>query len=366
MTPDELAEILLPGAKNAAKGGGNPLLNYEQIKTPQRIIAELAMAKMDRAIYSERQLYEQMVDFWFNHFNVFAGKGVDRWLLTSYERDAIRPHAMGKFRDLLEATAKSPAMLFYLDNWQSVDPRGLGAAATAAAPCAKPIARDSAGLSARRAMPPGANANAGQEAGARLERKLRPRVDGAAHAGRGRRIYAAGRDRSGARVHRLDDSAAAARSGVLISTNGCTTPIRRWCWAIKSMPAECGTAKKCWTCWRATRTRPVIFRSKSRGTSSPTIRRTRWWIAWRRRIESTDGDIRAVLHTMIYSPEFWSRESYRAKIKTPFELVASAARAVGAETGRAACRWCSGRAASASRSINASRRRDIRIRPTPG
>src|SRR5260370_29862011 len=63
-----------------------------------------------------------MVDFWFNHFNVFAGKGADRWLLTSHERDTIRPHAMGKFRDLLEATAKSPAMLFYLDNWQSVDP----------------------------------------------------------------------------------------------------------------------------------------------------------------------------------------------------------------------------------------------------
>ncbi len=75
MTPDELAEILLPGAKNAAKGGGNPLLNYEQIKTPQRIIAELAMAKIDRAVYSEKQLYEEMVDFWFNHFNVFAGKG---------------------------------------------------------------------------------------------------------------------------------------------------------------------------------------------------------------------------------------------------------------------------------------------------
>ncbi len=129
MAPDELAEILLPGAKNIANqaGAGNrpgtPAMNFEQIQAPQRIIAELAMAKMDRAVYSEKQLYEQMVDFWFNHFNVFAGKGADRWLLTSYERDTIRPHAMGKFRDLLEATAKSPAMLFYLDNWQSVDPK---------------------------------------------------------------------------------------------------------------------------------------------------------------------------------------------------------------------------------------------------
>ena len=98
------------------------MMNYQNIFTPQRVVAELAMAKTDRAIYSERQLYEQMVDFWFNHFNVYAGKGADKWLLTSYERDAIRPYAMGKFRDLLEATAKSPAMLFYLDNWQSVDP----------------------------------------------------------------------------------------------------------------------------------------------------------------------------------------------------------------------------------------------------
>lgn len=63
-----------------------------------------------------------MVDFWSNHFNVFAGKGADRWLLVSYDRDTIRPNAMGKFADLLQATAQSPAMLFYLDNFQSVSP----------------------------------------------------------------------------------------------------------------------------------------------------------------------------------------------------------------------------------------------------
>ena len=98
------------------------MINYEQIRLPQRIVAELSMAKMTRAVYSERQLQEMMVDFWYNHFNVFAAKGADRWLITSYERDAIRPHAMGKFRDLLGATAKSPAMLFFLDNWLSADP----------------------------------------------------------------------------------------------------------------------------------------------------------------------------------------------------------------------------------------------------
>ena len=63
-----------------------------------------------------------MTDFWMNHFNVFINKGPDRYMLTSYERDVIRPHALGKFQDLLIATAKSPAMLFYLDSWQSIGP----------------------------------------------------------------------------------------------------------------------------------------------------------------------------------------------------------------------------------------------------
>src|SRR5439155_3198760 len=93
------------------------------LNNPQQVVLdELVQAKLLRAIYSERQLQEVMTDFWFNHFNVFIGKGADRYLLTSYERDVIRPHAMGKFEDLLVATAQSPAMLFYLDNWLSVGP----------------------------------------------------------------------------------------------------------------------------------------------------------------------------------------------------------------------------------------------------
>ena len=98
------------------------------LQRPQRISAELQASRILRAVYSERQLQEVMVDFWSNHFNVFAGKGADRWLLVSYDRDTIRPNAMGKFSDLLLATAKSPAMLFYLDNFQSVSPNAqLGA-----------------------------------------------------------------------------------------------------------------------------------------------------------------------------------------------------------------------------------------------
>src|SRR2546430_1973744 len=130
-------------AANKASDNGDPRDNqkYRQaireyymqngLQPPQRITAELQASRILRAVYSERQLQEVMVDFWTNHFNVFAGKGADRWLLISYDRDTIRPHTVGKFYDLLLATAQSPAMLFYLDNFQSVSPnanmRGAGA-----------------------------------------------------------------------------------------------------------------------------------------------------------------------------------------------------------------------------------------------
>ena len=97
---------------------------YEKngLMQPQRITGELQASRILRAVYSERQLQEVMVDFWTNHFNVFVGKGADRWLLTSYDRDTIRPNALGRFSELLQATAQSPAMMFYLDNFQSVSP----------------------------------------------------------------------------------------------------------------------------------------------------------------------------------------------------------------------------------------------------
>ena len=107
------------------------------------IALETAEARVARAIDSPRQLEEVMVDFWYNHFNVFSGKGIDRALVASYERDAIRPYAMGRFRDLLGATAKHPAMLYYLDNYLSTAadyplarPRGALAALMANAPTA--------------------------------------------------------------------------------------------------------------------------------------------------------------------------------------------------------------------------------------
>ncbi|HVF45586.1 MAG TPA: DUF1800 domain-containing protein, partial [Pyrinomonadaceae bacterium] len=97
-------------------------MREQGLESPQRLIAELNASRILRAVYSERQLQEVMVNFWTNHFNVYAQKGADRWFLTSYDRDVIRPNALGNFRDLLEETAKSPAMLFYLDNFQSATP----------------------------------------------------------------------------------------------------------------------------------------------------------------------------------------------------------------------------------------------------
>jgi uncharacterized protein (DUF1800 family) len=111
-------EGLDPKGKDEDKEKLKELLPFE--KRPARIEEELQSAKLVRAALSSRQLEERLVDFWFNHFNVDLGKGEARWFVTSYERDAIRPHVFGRFRDLLSATAQHPAMLWYLDNWMSV------------------------------------------------------------------------------------------------------------------------------------------------------------------------------------------------------------------------------------------------------
>src|SRR3984885_3116624 len=110
---DALAQMLPTGNENFDRANDQ----LAKIQGPNRIVAELSMAKVDRPAYSQRQLQAVMEDFWFNHFNVFANKGADKWFVTAYVRDTIRPRTMGKFQDLLVATAKSPAMLFYLDNW---------------------------------------------------------------------------------------------------------------------------------------------------------------------------------------------------------------------------------------------------------
>ena len=336
MAPDELAEILLPGAKNIANqnGPGNrpgaPAMNFEQIQAPQRIIAELAMAKMDRAVYTEKQLYEQMVDFWFNHFNVFAGKGADRWLLTSYERDTIRPHAMGKFRDLLEATAKSPAMLFYLDNWQSVDPKAWArlqqeqAARRAyrarfGGPFGRPpLPAPAANPNQAKRQERGLNENYGRE----LMELHTLGVDGGysqqdvvevARCFTGWTIREPQRDPQFWFNERLHDPNPKMILGHKINAGG----MRDGEEVLDLLARDPHTAHHL----------SLEIARHFVSDNPPDALVDRMAKAY----EGTDGDIRAVLHTMIYSPEFWSREAYRAKIKTPFELVASAARAVGAD-----------------------------------
>ncbi len=131
MTVSELYEAYPPPQVVRARLGDPDSLSRDEmrrmrrelgIQSPSRILFDLAGAKLVRAVDSERQLEEVMTDFWFNHFNVFFAKGPDRWLIGDYEREAIRPYVFGEFEDMLIATASHPAMLVYLDNWQSQVP----------------------------------------------------------------------------------------------------------------------------------------------------------------------------------------------------------------------------------------------------
>ena len=328
-------DMAAPGGKNGKSGKGsgllpNRLMDFQDNHTPQRVVAELAMAKVDRAIYSERQLEAQMTDFWFNHFNVFAGKGLDRWMLTSYERDAIQPRAMGKFRNLLEATAKSPAMLFYLDNWQSVDPEAW--------------ARLQREQSQRRAyrgrfgapfgFPPAPQNNPNQAKNKKQERGLNENygrellelhtlgVDGGytqddviavARCFTGWSIRTPQRDPQFYFEDRLHDSKPKMVLGHKINAGGMKDGEE----VLDLLARDPHTAHHL--------SLEIAQHFVSDNPPEALVNRMEQTYL------STDGDIRAVLHTMIYSPEFWSRETYRAKIKTPFELVASAARAVQAD-----------------------------------
>jgi uncharacterized protein (DUF1800 family) len=104
----------------------NALYREYNLRPANQLMPQIAANRILRAAYSERQLQEVMVDFWQNHFNVFAGKAAVRWYIPSYERDVLRKNALGNFKDLLIGTAQHPAMLFYLDNFESVSPNSKG------------------------------------------------------------------------------------------------------------------------------------------------------------------------------------------------------------------------------------------------
>jgi uncharacterized protein (DUF1800 family) len=328
-----------PKGKGQGKGQGaigDRMINYEQIHLPQRIVAELSMAKMTRAVYSERQLNEMMVDFWYNHFNVFASKGADRWLITDYEREAIRPHAIGKFRDLLEATAKSPAMLFYLDNWLSADPvawRKLEQEQQerrAMRPGFRPFGgRLPQGGPGANGNPNNPNVNAKKQErglnenyGRELMELHTLGVDGGytqddvinvAKAFTGWSIRQPRRDPEFFFDDRIHDNSVKTVLGHTIHAGGMKDGEE----VLDILARDPHTA------------RHISFELAQRFVSDnpPAALVDRMAQAFLK----SDGDIREVLRTMVYSPEFWSKDAYRAKIKTPFELVASATRAVGAE-----------------------------------
>ena len=311
----------------------------EDITGLQRVDAELASAKMDRAIYSDRQLYEVMADFWMNHFNVYAFKGADRWLLTAYERDAIRPQAMGKFRDLLEATAKSPAMLFYLDNWQSVDPQAnermqaeiaarrqefqrflgrmypltLGPPFPPPAQTPKPKAAQ-----ARR----GLNENYGRE----LMELHTLGVDGGytqkdvtevARAFTGWTIRTPRQAAEFYFADRLHDEGPKLVLGKTIHAGGMKDGQE----VLDLLAHHPSTA-------RFVSLKLARHFVSDQPPQALVDRMAKAFL-------HSGGNIQEVLRTMIYSPEFWSRSAYRAKIKTPFELVVSTARALALDTDEA-------------------------------
>jgi len=118
-------ENVTPADQQMARRKVEEYMMVNNLGRPQQLLQQLVTNRIVRGVYSERQLQEVMTDFWFNHFNIYWDKGADRWLTTDFEMKVIRPRAFGKFKDLLQATAQSPAMLFYLDNHLSSvpDPR---------------------------------------------------------------------------------------------------------------------------------------------------------------------------------------------------------------------------------------------------
>jgi uncharacterized protein (DUF1800 family) len=266
---------------------------------------ELIDNKLFRALYSNRQLVEVLVDFWMNHFNVFNGKAQERQLITSFERDAIRPNVLGKFRDLLLATARHPAMLLYLDNWQSQVPRDDIRPPTG--PNGVPLPR------------PGLNENYGRE----LLELHTLGVDGGYTQ---QDVIAVARAFSGWTIYDIAryaefqfNPATHDRKEKLVL--GHTLPAGRGeqdaIDVIDILARHPSTAK---------------FISKKLAQrfvadAPPAALVDRMAATFTR----TDGDIRAVLQTMFASPEFLSEGAWRAKFKSPLEVVISAARALNAD-----------------------------------
>jgi len=268
---------------------------------PQQVIAyDLSEGKLYRAILSNRQLQEQMVDFWYNHFNVFLDKGNDRFMVPSYEREAIRPHVLGHFRELLESTATAPAMLFYLDNWQSVAPD---------------VVRRAAGKKPSR----GLNENYGRE----LLELHTLGVDGGytqkdvTEVARCFTGWTIKDPRGGSTFFyndRVHDKGEKIVLGVTIPAGGGRDDGEKVLDILAKHPS---TARFI--------SRELAQRFVADNPPQGLIDRMAQTFL------DTNGDIRAVMNTMLTSKEFLSQGAYQAKVKTPFEMIVSSIRATGAE-----------------------------------
>ncbi len=282
-----------------------------------RLAQQVIAAKMTRAIFSERQLLEVMTDFWENHFSVFYGKMPTRFSLLEYDRDVIRPHALGKFRDLLEAVAKSPEMLYYLDNWQSqadslhdnlAELTNLKKAKTA-----QDSARIRAAVLKRRQ---GLNENYGRE----LLELHTLGVDGGYTQ---HDVIEVARALTG---WTIDDPRA---GGGFVFRPGMHDANPKLVLGHQ-LPGGRGIEdgeEVLDIVARHPATARFIARKLVRhlvSDSVPTSLVDRAAAAF----VKTDGDIRQVLATIVTSPEFYSRVAYKAKVKTPFELVVSTMRAM--------------------------------------
>jgi uncharacterized protein (DUF1800 family) len=331
-TPDTPSPMKLNPPTRGAGGKGAlsvdpnavPPAISDDSKRPQRVVEELAMAKVMRAVYSERQLQQVMDDFWFNHFNVFAGRGEVKWYLTSYERDVIQPHALGKFKDLVTATAKSPAMLFYLDNFLSADPKA--AQLLAAERAMRQMQRGPY----RRPYPPrpqqqnakkqerGLNENYGRE----LMELHTLGVDGGytqkdvTEVARCFTGWTIEKPRELA-VFKFDDKLHDPEVKVVLGKKIHAGGMKDAEQLIELLAKNPNTAKFLST--------KLARRFVSDNPPPALVTRMA------KTFKKSDGDIREVMRTMIYSPEFWSREAYHAKVKTPYELVVTSVRALGTD-----------------------------------
>ena len=330
-------------AQSTDGGGANPLPpartpeQTEAMRMQRTVVTELSQQRFLRAIYSDRQLEEVMVDFWMNHFNVFIGKGQVRVYLTEYERDAVRPHVLGRFRELLGATAHSPAMLFYLDNWQSSAPEGAVTSAGAEQDRNQMRRRAMAGDPRRRRFPD-PSLTGRQMPGAVAPPQQRSRGINENYARELMELHTLGVD--GGYTQKDVQEVARAFTGWTIANprlgGGFVFDPRRHDDGEKIVlghKIKAGGGEK-----DGEEILDLLAKHPSTARFIAT-KLARRFIADEpptavidraaRRFRETGGDLREVVRTIVTSPEFLGEEYRRAKTKNPFEFVVSSVRATG-------------------------------------